>query len=168
MRIVLGIDPGLTHTGYGLIGAEGNKFQHISHGTIRTDASLTHPERLLQLYQSLSRIVDEYKPIEAGVERIYFAKNAKTALPVSQGRGVILLCLVQRAVRCFDYTPSEIKQAVIGRGRADKAQIQRMIKVIFRLDSVPESDHASDALAVAFCHINRSKASRLMERGYVQ
>jgi crossover junction endodeoxyribonuclease RuvC len=156
MKVILGIDPGLTSTGYGVIEADGRSYTHIKHGVINTDPSDSRGERLLQLYRSIDGILDEYKPQEAGLESIFFAKNVKTALPVAEARGVILMCLARHNIPCREYTPLQIKQAVLGRGRAEKAQVQRAIQLIFGLQSLPQPDHASDAIAAALCHSNYS------------
>lgn len=167
MRSIIGIDPGLTSTGFGVIKADRHSFSHVQHGVIHTDRLQSRGERLVHLYRSLNAILDEFNPQEAGLESIFFAKNVKTAMPVAEARGVILLCLAQRNIPCHEYSPLEVKKAVLSKGRADKSQVQRMMKLAFRLDSLPQPDHAADALAVALCHCNhiRSKILSGIGRG---
>jgi len=160
---IVGIDPGLTHTGYGIVTFDGNRFTVLDFGVITTSPAKTTPERLLEIERQLGGIIERHRPREAGVESLFFARNAKTALPVAEARGVILLCLASRNVACFDYTPLEIKQAVIGRGRAEKRQVQQMVRMILGLPRVPEPDHAADALAAAVCHLHYSHRRRMLE-----
>ncbi|HUV07145.1 MAG TPA: crossover junction endodeoxyribonuclease RuvC [Spirochaetia bacterium] len=165
MRTIIGIDPGLTSTGYGVIEVDGNRYRHISHGVIATLPSEDRSSRLLTIYLELEKIIREYSPGEAGVESLFFAKNVKTALPVAEARGVILMCLAMKKVSFCEYTPLQVKQAVLGQGRGEKRQVGQMIKLIFGLDEVPTPDHASDALAIALCHLNYSHLKRLQNEG---
>lgn len=152
MKVVLGIDPGLAATGYGLIQCDGNRFRHLAHGTIRTAAGEEMGARLLALHRELDRIIEEYRPSEAGVENVFFSKNSTSAIPVAQARGVILFALAARGVPFCEYGPAELKQAVVGRGKAEKQQIQEMVRMVLNLKEIPTPHHAADALAVAFCH----------------
>ena len=152
MAIIIGIDPGLASTGYGVIESRDNRMRHICHGVISTAPALTTGSRLVAIESELAVIIDRFRPEDAAVESLFFARNVKTALPVAQARGVILFTLSKRNVPLFEYTPIEVKQAISGRGRADKHQVQHMIRILLGLKVIPEPDHAADALAVAFCH----------------
>ena len=150
MSTIIGIDPGLADTGYGIIKTGKSRQIHIAHGTIRTGPDENLAQRLLTIYREIIRLVEFYKPDKAGVETLYFAKNIKTAIPVAQARGAALVALASLGISPEEYTPLEIKQAVAGRGRAEKNQVQQMVKIIFGLSEVPAPDHAADALAVAY------------------
>jgi crossover junction endodeoxyribonuclease RuvC len=123
-------------------------------------------ERLIQIHRGITDIITTYEPEEAGIETVYFSKNSKSAIPVAQARGVVLFALASRGVAFSEYTPLELKQAVVGNGRAEKVQVQQVLKMIFNLAELPRPDHASDALAAAFCHANFSGfRSRLADAG---
>ena len=156
MKVILGIDPGLASTGYGIIQCAGSRFRCIVYGTIRTSPRDGMGERLVQIHKGITDIITTYDPEEAGIETIYFSKNSKSAIPVAQARGVVLYTLASRGVPFAEYTPLELKQAVVGKGRAEKIQVQEVIKMIFNLKELPTPDHAADALAAAFCHANYS------------
>lgn len=164
MKVILGIDPGLASTGYGVIHCEGSRFRCLAHGTVLTSSKDGVGQRLMQIHRGIAEIVDAYKPDEAGVESVYFSKNSKSAIPVAQARGVILFTLASEGIFFAEYTPLELKQAVVGRGRAEKIQVQEMLKIILRLKEIPSPDHAADALAAAFCHASHSSfRSRLTD-----
>ena len=166
MKVILGIDPGLASTGYGVIRCSGSRFRCLAHGTVRTSPRDGMGERLIQIHQGIMDIIKTYEPEEAGIETVYFSKNSKSAIPVAQARGVVLYTLASQGVPFAEYTPLELKQAVVGNGRAEKAQVQQLIKMIFNLAELPRPDHASDALAAAFCHANFSSfRSRLPDAG---
>ena len=166
MKVILGIDPGLASTGYGVIRCSGSRFRCLAHGTVRTSPRDGMGERLIQIHQGIMDIIKTYEPEEAGIETVYFSKNSKSAIPVAQARGVVLYTLASQGVPFAEYTPLELKQAVVGNGRAEKAQVQQLIKMIFNLAELPRPDHASDALAAAFCHANFSSfRSRLSDAG---
>jgi crossover junction endodeoxyribonuclease RuvC len=147
--IILGIDPGIARCGWGVINKEGSKIKFIDYGCIETDKELFPGERLEMIYNDLVKIIKEYKPVVAVVELLFFAKNTKTAMAVSQTRGVILLTLRQHRVLVQEFTPDQIKSAVTGSGRADKKQVQKMVKMILNLDHIPQPDDAADGLAAA-------------------
>ena len=151
MRI-LGIDPGYAILGWGVIEKKGSSFIPIAYGSLETDKDMSMPERLKVLYSGLMEIIAEYEPEEASVEELYFNNNAKTAIFVGQARGVALLACINSGVDLFEYTPLQIKTAMTGFGRAEKKQIQSMVKMILNLDSVPKPDDTADALAAAICH----------------
>lgn len=156
MKVILGIDPGLASTGYGVIRCSGSRFRCLAHGTVRTSPRDGMGERLVQIHQGIMDVIKTYEPEEAGIETVYFSKNSKSAIPVAQARGVVLYTLASQGVPFAEYTPLELKQAVVGNGRAEKLQVQQLIKMIFNLAELPRPDHASDALAAAFCHANFS------------
>jgi crossover junction endodeoxyribonuclease RuvC len=153
MRI-LGIDPGYGKVGYGVLDKTGNKFKMVDYGVIYTDKELKLPERLKELHDKLNIIIDKYKPDESCVEELFFFRNVTTAIQVGEARGVILLCLVNKNIPVYEYNPFQIKQAVTGFGRAEKGQVQRVLKILLNLKKNPTPDDAADALAAAFCHGN--------------
>ena len=154
MSIIIGIDPGLSGTGYGIIEKKNSILCHIAHGVIKTEARTPTGMRLVSIAHQLKKVLEIYSPKQAAVETLYFAKNIKSALPVAQVRGLIIYLLADFGIEPGEYTPLQVKQAVVGRGRAEKQQIQAMLKMIFGLSEIPSPDHAADALAIAFCHSN--------------
>ena len=142
---VLGIDPGLANTGFGVVDFENGRYRMVSHG-----------ERLMKIYSHLSAIICEFEPDEAGMETLYFAKNAATAMSVAEARGVVTLCLAQHSVKLGEYTPNQIKQSVTGTASANKELVERCVKLLLGLETEPKPDHAADALAGAITHINHS------------
>lgn len=155
---VIGIDPGTAITGFGIIEENPDgSIQALDYGVIRTESSLKPEERLVSIYQQLGEVILR-QPIEsAAVERLFFQKNTKTALSVGEARGVILLALTLKGIPLVEYNPVDIKQVVTGYGRADKPQMQQMVKVLLALDEIPQPDDAADALAIAICHIHQRK-----------
>lgn len=151
MRI-LGIDPGLALVGFGIIDNEGNNNKVIEYGIIETEANLTLPERLEKIYSLMNKLIDIFKPDEVAIEELFFNKNVKTAITVGHARGVELLVCKARGLEIFEYTPLQIKQAITGYGRADKRQIQEMVKILLNLKEIPKPDDAADGLAVALTH----------------
>jgi len=155
---VIGIDPGLANTGWGVLETDGIRYKYIDHGTITTNNNLSSSLRLKELYNLLTDVIDKYKPTCAGIECLYFAKNVSSALPVAQARGVQLLALGNKNINVGEYTPIEIKQSVVGNGRGSKNQVQEMVKLLLKLKEIPKPDHAADALAAAICHVNNMRA----------
>ncbi len=153
MRI-LGIDPGYATIGYGIIDKIGNNFNTIDYGVITTPKQETTAVRLAMLEQSLKRIIDEFKPDAISVEELFFNTNITTGIKVAEARGVILLCAVKNCGNLFEYTPLQIKQALTGNGRAEKHQVQYMVRAVLKLAKTPKPDDAADALAAAICHAN--------------
>lgn len=152
MRI-LGIDPGTGILGFGVIdAAAGNKVTLVDGGVIKTPVKQEDNLRLQTIYDELTEIIKEFKPEIMAVEKLFFAQNVTTAMSVSQARGVVLLAGVKNQLTLFEYTPLQIKQALTGYGRADKKQIQEMVRIILSLDQVPKPDDCADALACAICH----------------
>ncbi|MBC8263348.1 MAG: crossover junction endodeoxyribonuclease RuvC [Anaerolineales bacterium] len=153
-NLVLGIDPGTAITGYGLVWGEGDNLRLVDYGTITTPSDESQPQRLQEIYRQLTALIQERQPAEAAVEKLFFSRNVRTALSVGQARGVALLAMANADLDIHEYTPLEVKQAVVGYGRATKEQVQEMVKVLLGLDSVPQPDDAADAIAVAICHIH--------------
>ena len=155
--IILGIDPGFAITGYGVINFEGNKFKVIDYGAVTTESSMVLPNRLNSIFNELSLVIEKNKPDVCAIEELFFNKNVKTALTVGHGRGVAVLCAAKSNIDIYEYTPLQVKQALVGYGRADKNQVQQMIKIILNLSEIPKPDDVSDALAVAVCHAHSYK-----------
>ena len=151
MRII-GIDPGTGILGFGVIDATKGKAQLVDAGVIRTPVKEDDAVRLLTIYEELTGIIAQNKPTEMAVEKLFFSRNVTTAMTVSQARGVVLLCGMQAGLKIYEYTPMQIKQAVTGYGKADKKQMQEMVKTILGLKSIPKPDDAADALAAAITH----------------
>ncbi|MBN1686779.1 MAG: crossover junction endodeoxyribonuclease RuvC [Spirochaetales bacterium] len=149
--IILGIDPGLAKTGYGVIRIEGDRISHVTHDIISTGSNLHIGERLAIIFAAIDSAIKLHRPDYAAVENLYFAKNISSAFPVAQARGVVLLALAQGGVDTREYTPLEIKQAITGSGRAEKAQVQELVRFLLALQEIPKPDHAADALAAAIC-----------------
>lgn len=156
MRI-LGIDPGFAITGYSIIDYIGNKFKLITSGAILTEAGESFPLRLEKIYNELYEIIENFNPESMAIEELFFNNNAKTAINVAQARGVILMTARIKKLSIFEYTPLQIKQAVTGYGRADKNQVQRMVKMILNEEKLPKLDDITDSMAIAICHAHSSK-----------
>lgn len=166
MRPTLGIDPGTAICGYGLVAGQDDDLHLVACGAITTEASLPLAERLQRIYQALRDLIAEYDPEEVAVEELFFNKNVRTALQVGQARGVVLLAAAESGLAVAEYTPLQVKQAIVGYGRADKQQVQQMVRVVLGLADVPRPDDAADALAVAICHIHaRQVAQRFGQAG---
>lgn len=150
--IILGIDPGIAIAGYSIIECKGNNVKAIDYGYIRTKADLLFPERIKIIYDRLTEIIKEYKPNDLAIEELFFNKNVKSAMKVGQARGAAILAAANENLDIYEYTPLQIKQAVVGYGRADKNQVQEMVKILLNLDNKPKPDDVADALAVAICH----------------
>lgn len=160
MRRILGIDPGLASTGYGIIEIQNSRIKHITHGEIKTQPDLVLGERLDIIYSKISDLIAEYKPAEASVENLFFAKNQKSALPVAHARGAAILAIFRSGISQTDYTPLQIKMALVGQGRAVKSQVQEMLRIILAMKDIPKPDHAADALAAAVCHYHSAELER--------
>ncbi len=158
--IILGLDPGLATLGYGVINAVHGNFNVVDYGVVTTPKECTLPERLLQLEEGVTELIETYKPENVAIEELFFSKNITTGIAVAEARGVILLTAVKSLGReVYEYTPNQIKQAITGYGGADKMQMQHMVQALLRLKSVPRPDDAADALAVALCHAQTSRLS---------
>lgn len=156
MRI-LGIDPGFAITGYSIIDYIGNSFKLMHSGAVTTPKEMSFPLRLSKIYTDLSAIIDQYQPDAISVEELFFNNNAKTAINVAQARGVILVIGCQKNIDTFEYTPLQVKQAVVGYGRADKVQVQKMVKTILKVDTLPKLDDITDSMAIAICHAHSAR-----------
>ena len=152
--IVLGIDPGVANTGYGVVAQQRGRLFALDGGVVETSAGLDAPRRLAAIHQRIAQLIDEYKPDAVALEDVYFGQNARSAFAVGQARGVVMLAAGQRNVPCASYTPQQVKGAVCGNGRAAKDQVQRMVQALLALPDLPKPDHAADALAIAICHTN--------------
>ncbi len=156
--IILGIDPGTATTGYGIIeDQDRNNLKCLGYGCIITEPLLSPAERLKELHNQLNKVIKKYEPKILAVESLFFFKNLKTALPVSQAKGVILLTGAKKNMPIFEFTPLQVKMTTVGYGRATKHQIQKMIQLRLKLEKIPKPDDAADALAVAICYINSAK-----------
>ncbi len=161
MRI-LGIDPGFAIVGWGVLEYNGSHFTVCGYGAIQTPANMKMEERLALIYGELSAIIDKFKPDQMAVEELFFNTNITTGIRVAQARGVILLCAEQKKVKIFEYTPLQVKQSVVGYGRADKKQVITMVTMLLGLPKPPKPDDTADALAIAVCHAH-SGSSRIAE-----
>lgn len=155
MLRAIGIDPGSRNTGYGVVEGDGSRLQHIVNGTVSMPSSLAFPERLKIIYQELTAVIGDCQPGCMAIEDVFFAKNVKSALKLGQARGAAILAGINAGLPIFEYSALEIKQAVVGYGRASKEQVTQMIQYLFRLrESL--NPNAADALAAAICHLNTS------------
>ncbi|MDO5716735.1 MAG: crossover junction endodeoxyribonuclease RuvC [Tissierellia bacterium] len=151
MRI-LGLDPGLAILGFGIIDCNGNSYKLVDYGVINTEANSPFPERLQLLYDDLTFLIEKYLPDEVAVEELFYNKNATTAIKVAQARGVQVLTCVNKGLPIYEYTPLQVKQAITGYGRAEKDQVQMMVKNFLNMKEIPKPDDAADALAISICH----------------
>jgi len=165
VRVILGLDPGTAITGYGLIYYDGHHLTPIDYGVITTPARTPLPARLRTIYHELTALVARHQPTEAAVEELFFARNVRTAVAVGQARGVVLLALAEADLPVHEYTPLQVKQAVVGYGRGTKVQVQEMVRMLLGLDAIPQPDDAADALAVAICHAHSARLSMLLKEG---
>ncbi len=162
---VLGIDPGYAIVGYGLVGYKNNKFVSLGYGAITTPAEMDFDERLKRIYDETTILLKKANPDAVAIERLYFTTNQKTAIDVAQARGVTLLCIAQAGIPMYEYTPLQVKQSVVGYGKAEKKQVMEMTRIMLNLDNIPRPDDAADALAIAICHAHSAGSSLgLLER----
>ena len=162
--LVIGIDPGTARTGYGLVRqSDSGTLDLVDFGVIQTSPNQPMSERLLKIHRDLLDVLSQHKPVEAGIERLFFQKNVKTALSVGQARGVAILALAELGLNVKEYSPQDIKLAVTGYGAAEKGQVQRMVQNLLDMDDLPQPDDAADALAVAICHCHASNLERRIE-----
>ncbi|HOJ34540.1 MAG TPA: crossover junction endodeoxyribonuclease RuvC [Candidatus Hydrogenedentes bacterium] len=156
---VLGFDPGTATTGYGIVERRGTRLRHIAHGCILTAAHLHFSERLRLIYDEATALVAQFSPEAIAIEKIYFSRNVTTAISVAQARGVIALTASQAHVPISEYSPLEVKNAVVGYGKATKRQVQEMVRILLNLPEIPKPDDASDALALAICRLHDNAPS---------
>ena len=158
MTLALGIDPGTATTGFGLVRlTRDGELVSVQFGVLSTPKDATPSARLAMLYDQLQDLLKQHKPDTAAVEKLFFSRNVTTALAVGQARGVVLLSLQQAGIDVFEYTPNEVKQAVVGYGSAEKRQVQEMVRALLQLDAIPRPDDAADALAIAITHLNTAR-----------
>jgi crossover junction endodeoxyribonuclease RuvC len=162
--IVLGIDPGLASTGYGLVGRRDGRLAALAGGVIETRAGLPQERRLADIHAQISELLAAHQPEALALEDLYFGQNVRTAFAVGHARGVVMLAAAQRGLSCTGYTPQQVKGAVCGGGGAAKDQVARMVKMLLGLPEEPRPDHAADALAVAICHANRAPLTGALVR----
>jgi crossover junction endodeoxyribonuclease RuvC len=159
---VLGIDPGLANTGYGVVARRGMRFVALDGGVVTTRAGVPLEQRLATIYDEVCTLIDRHQPEAVALEDLFFGQNAGSAFKVGQARGVVMLAAGQRGVPCASYTPQQVKQAVCGTGRAAKEQVARMVCAVLGLPDDPLPDHATDALAVGVCHANHAPLAAVM------
>lgn len=162
--VTLGIDPGTAKVGYGVICEDDQKITLVDYGCITTSKDSNKEERLKKIHSQLTKLIEKFNPRSIAVEQLFFCSNAKTALSVGEARGVVLLACAQAGIPLSEYTPLQVKQALTGYGRAEKSQIQHMVKNLLKLKDIPKPDDAADALAIAICHVHSQKFNRLTER----
>ncbi len=159
----LGIDPGLATMGYGLVRGQADRLQCLEYGVLTTSSQEEMPERLLSLFERTDELIKKYQPVNLALEQLFFSKNVKTAFQVGQARGVIILAAARHGLEVFEYSPLEIKKGITGYGRADKKQMQSLVRSILNLEELPQPDDAADALAVAICHLQVHRLRKKME-----
>ena len=157
--IILGIDPGLAIVGYGVIEYKASRFRTLAYGALTTPAGTPIEDRLCMLYQGLSELIDRYKPDQMAIEELFFNTNITTGIQVAEARGVLLTAARQKGLSISEYTPLQVKQSVVGYGRADKKQVITMVQMILNLTHVPKLDDTADALAIAICHAHTGGSS---------
>lgn len=162
--LVLGIDPGMAITGYGLVREIEGTLTVVEYGAITTPPNLAQAERLLQIYRELSALISRNAPVAVAVEKLFFSRNVRTAMAVGQARGVALLAAAYAGLPVYEYTPLEVKQAIAGYGGAGKEQVQQMVQLLLGLEQVPQPDDAADAIAVAVCHLHSARLVDLLGR----
>ena len=162
--IILGIDPGLATVGFGVVKFERQRFATLNYGAIITPPKMPIPERLNMIYDGMQQLIDTYKPTDLAVEELFFNTNQKTIIAVSEARGIILLAAQRNKLDIDEYTPLQVKQSVVGYGRAEKIQVMTMVKNILNLEKIPKPDDAADALAIAVCHAHSKSTSTLINR----
>jgi crossover junction endodeoxyribonuclease RuvC len=165
MRIVIGIDPGLANTGFGVVRVAGARVEALDGGTIEVPSGIPAEQRLRRIHDALVELIRWHEPVAVALEDLYFGRNGRSASAVGQARGVVMLAAAEHDLPCFDYTPQAVKKAVCGSGSADKGQVGHMVARLLQLPAPPPSEHAADALAVAICHAAHSSGSEAMVEG---
>ncbi len=160
---VLGIDPGTLTSGYGIVAEEDHKLFHVASGGISPSAKQPFPKRLKKIYDELTKVIDQYRPHVIVVEDLFVSKNIKSALKLGHSRGIALLAAVNMGLPVYEYSPLEVKQAVVGNGKAEKKQVQLMVKTLLELPKIPYPVDAADALAAAICHIHASRLKEMLK-----
>lgn len=149
---IFGIDPGMAIVGYSIIDFDGDNLALLNSGSIKTSKNNTESQRLLEIFEDITTLIEKYKPDIASIEKLFFFKNQKTVMPVAAARGVIMMALEKCSVPTFEYTPMEIKQTLTGYGRADKKEVEQMVKIALNCQVLPSLDDTVDAMAIAICH----------------
>lgn len=160
---ILGIDPGMAIVGYSIIDFDGDTLKLLNSGSIKTSKNNTESQRLLEIFEDVSTIIEKYKPDIASVEKLFFFKNQKTVMPVAAARGVIMMALEKFGVKAFEYTPMEVKQTLTGYGRADKKEVEQMVKIALQCDILPSLDDTVDSMAIAICHTRSINCNKLVK-----
>ena len=163
--VIFGIDPGYAMVGCGIVWYERNNFTLMGYGAVTTDKDTPFNERLKKIYDDITELLNKFKPDAVSIERLYFNTNQKTAIDVAQARGVIVLAVEQAGIPLYEYTPLQVKQSIVGYGRAEKVQVLEMTKMFLHLDKIPKPDDAADALALAICHGHSSGSILINNRG---
>ncbi len=153
---ILGIDPGMAIVGYSIIDVDGDNFSLITSGSIQTKKGMSDASRLYEIFEDISVIIDKYKPDIASVEKLYYFRNQTTIIPVAEARGVIVMALEKRGIPVYEYTPMEVKQVLTGFGRADKKQVEQMVKIALGCQDLPKLDDTVDSIAIAICHTRKN------------
>ncbi|MGN0017703.1 MAG: crossover junction endodeoxyribonuclease RuvC [Candidatus Gastranaerophilaceae bacterium] len=153
---ILGIDPGMAIVGYSVLEVNGDSFELITSGSIQTQKGETDAYRLHEIFQDISTIIDTYKPDIASIEKLFYFRNQTTIIPVAEARGVIIMALEKFKVPVFEYTPMEVKQVLTGFGRADKKEVEKMVKITLQCDELPKLDDTIDSIAIAICHTRKN------------
>jgi len=166
--VILGIDPGYAITGFGVVDYHRNRLRVIDYGVIATKANTPFPVRLLQIADKIDQLITLHQPVTMAVEELFFSRNTTTAIGTAQARGVAILSGARSGIPVYEYTPMQVKLAVAGYGKADKTQVQQMVRVLLALEQVPRPDDAADALAVAICHAHSGNRSAALARGGYQ
>ncbi len=157
---VLGFDPGTATTGYGVVQRQGSRLRHVVHGVILTPPEASFADRLLMIFEEASRLISIHEPQTVAIEKLFFVKNVTTGISVAQARGVVALAAAKANIAVTEYSPLEVKNAVVGYGKATKKQVQEMVKILLNLKDIPKPDDASDALALAICCLHDSRNDR--------
>lgn len=163
--ILIGIDPGTATTGFGVVEKQGDRLRFVDCGTFETPAGMDAPLRLKMIYEDFNTLLDKYRPESVATERLFFTNNVTTGIPVGRALGVVLLTLAQRGLPWTEYTPTQVKSAVVGTGRADKKQVQFMVTRLLGLNAAPKPDDAADALAIAICHAHSVRLGLAVKHG---
>lgn len=160
---ILGIDPGMAIIGYSIVEFDGENVVLLNSGSIKTSKKQSASQRLLEIFEDITTIIEKYKPDIASVEKLFFFKNQKTVMPVAEARGVIVMALEKFSVPIFEYTPMEVKQVLTGYGRANKKEVEQMVKIAFNCDILPYLDDTVDAMAIAICHTRNHICDKLVQ-----
>jgi crossover junction endodeoxyribonuclease RuvC len=162
---IIGIDPGIAIVGFGIIELEGSRLRPVQYGCIETPAHTEQGDRLQMIHESISQLIEKYQPEQIAIEKLFFNRNVTTAFNVAEARGVIILTGVQHKLSVAEYTPLQVKQAIVGYGKAEKLQVQEMVRMFLNLRDVPRPDDVADALAVAICHAHSNSLNHKLKEG---